>query len=403
MSALDSNFNPSKSNIEMRQKLGYPRLLSGDMTNLGTTLPPQLPTLYPEDKTFTNYTDLNQRKKYYLNLPFYPFRTLSPRDVAMYSNKTSNATFDYASPLFPAHTQFNFVLKRRKLENMLDYMLPFNLDPSLGHSLAKLNDDQRKIALTFNVGTGAAQTTHVITKVEIQLHNLYLQVIRLKYRNISPERPLSNIFTSYRTIFTPVQKVSLHSYNLSWETAVRPHAVYIGFVKEADIQHLEDNKVFHTPGIYYRPAYLKTMRVYLGNTDSSNIFENFNLENLNNNGLDYTHHNYEKYLQHKYFLPEGEKNYFEHTRKNIIPTPISGVLGKGLFNIFPLSLDSDILTHSPSSNLGVISTSALRLELELEPVPQTVTWYLFYTFVYLNKITFQGSTVKQDVTVEYLK
>jgi hypothetical protein len=127
------------------------------------------------------------------------------------------------------------------------------------------------------------------------------------------------------------------------------------------------------------------------------------LENLNINGLDYTHHNYEKYLQHKYFLPEGEKNYFEHTRKNIIPTPISGVLGKGLFNIFPLSLDSDILTHSPSSNLGVISTSALRLELELEPVPQTVTWYLFYTFVYLNKITFQGSTVKQDVTVEYLK
>jgi hypothetical protein len=60
---------------------------------------------------------------------------------------------------------------------------------------------------------------------------LYMQVIRLRFKNINPERPLPNIYNSYRTIFTPLQRVSLHSYDLSWDSHSRPVAVFISFIK----------------------------------------------------------------------------------------------------------------------------------------------------------------------------
>ena len=58
-----------------------------------------------------------------------------------------------------------------------------------------------------------------------------LQVIRLKYKSISPERPLVNLFNSYRSVFTPMQKVSLHTYGVTWDGDAIPTCVYISFVK----------------------------------------------------------------------------------------------------------------------------------------------------------------------------
>ena len=57
------------------------------------------------------------------------------------------------------------------------------------------------------------------------------QVIRIKYHKISPERPLANLFTSYRTVFTPLRQVSSYTYNLAWESQTTPNAMYISFVK----------------------------------------------------------------------------------------------------------------------------------------------------------------------------
>ena len=58
-----------------------------------------------------------------------------------------------------------------------------------------------------------------------------LKVNRLRYKGMSPEKPLSNIFTSYRTNFTAMPQVALHLYDLSWESNSRPLAVFIGFIK----------------------------------------------------------------------------------------------------------------------------------------------------------------------------
>lgn len=55
--------------------------------------------------------------------------------------------------------------------------------------------------------------------------------MRLRYKGISPEKPLSNIYTSYRTNFTAMPKVALHTYDLGWESNSRPTSIFIGFIK----------------------------------------------------------------------------------------------------------------------------------------------------------------------------
>jgi len=51
---------------------------------------------------------------------------------------------------------------------------------------------------------------------------------------------------------------------------------------------------------------------------------------------------------------------------------------------------------------GVITTSPLRIEVELQPVP-AIQWHMFYTFLYLNKIMFTGSRVNQEIAFDYLR
>jgi hypothetical protein len=123
--------------------------------------------------------------------------------------------------------------------------------------------------------------------------------------------------------------------------------------RQTDIQHVESDNLFHTPGVFYRPESLKTMTVLQGNTESRIVYKNFNLENLNSNNLDWSHFLYQKYLQYKKFIPFNETNYFSHTALNKIPNPAQTTDSKGFFNIFPLDLDpiSDEL-KIPSTNLG---------------------------------------------------
>jgi hypothetical protein len=123
--------------------------------------------------------------------------------------------------------------------------------------------------------------------------------------------------------------------------------------RESDIQYVESNNLFHTPGVFYRPESLKTMNVLLGNTESRIVYKNFNLENLNSNDLDPTHYMYQKYLQYNRFIPPHEKNYFSHTALNTRPETPSTTENKGLFNVFPLDLMSvSDEFKKPNTNLG---------------------------------------------------
>jgi hypothetical protein len=122
--------------------------------------------------------------------------------------------------------------------------------------------------------------------------------------------------------------------------------------RDTALQHVNTNNVFHTPGVYYRPAELKSMRCLLGNTEVRTIYQNFELLNLNINSPDRSHHLYTRYLQTQKFIPPGDVNYFEHSSTNNVPTEPSKTEGKGAFNVFALSLTSDELDRTSSSSLG---------------------------------------------------
>jgi hypothetical protein len=201
--------------------------------------------------------------------------------------------------------------------------------------------------------------------------------------------------------------------------------IYLFFnIRETSVQHQDTDRIFHTPGIYYRPTNLKRMACVLGNSEIRKVYNNFELNNLNSNNHDRTHMLYVQYLKYNRFLPPDECNYFAHMTTNILPdAPGVTTLQKGAVNLFPLDLSSEDLNKASSSALGlfiiiisyiiiyslqiciflgVVTQSPLRLELEFEPVP-TNTWFLMQTFIYSNQITFTGQKTKQDVVYDHLK
>ena len=114
-----------------------------------------------------------------------------------------------------------------------------------------------------------------------------------------------------------------------------------------------NDRVFHTPGIYYRPQNLKRMTCLYGNSEIRSVFNNFDLDNLHVNKIDRTHEMYERYLKYHRFLPPTERNYFAHmVTNNLVEDPGSTTAQKGAVNLFPLDLNSEDLNKTSSSALG---------------------------------------------------
>ena len=122
-------------------------------------------------------------------------------------------------------------------------------------------------------------------------------------------------------------------------------------------------------GIYYRPASLKSMTVLVGNTEKRQVYKNFELSNLHQNLPDFSHANYEYYLENNYFIPPpsssssssssssddaagGRRNYWAHSISNLVPSAPSTTDDKGLFNVFPLDLTSLDAKSTAASTLG---------------------------------------------------
>lgn len=181
---------------------GYPRLLSGDLRTVNVDreafIKKHQAILFPETPVATSWTNIDRAKRYYLSFPQYPFRTLCPRDMNMLNAKQND--FDGNSPLFPAHTQINFLFRKRRNVNFLNFMLPFSLPHGLGSTAKTLTLEQKVQATTFTVRTPAVaarpavvaaegvqaraavpavaafDTNYRINRVTINVQDMYLQV-----------------------------------------------------------------------------------------------------------------------------------------------------------------------------------------------------------------------------------
>jgi hypothetical protein len=167
------------------QCAGYPRWLSGDLKDLTKVAERTQTHLFPGVMNDRPWEDVQQFKRYQLSFPFYPFRTLCPRELANLKI-TQKHEFDSSSPIIPANTQINIVFNRRNQEKLINYILPFNLNMALGTSNIQLTDDERQQALTFSVltppaagaaaGAVATRQNYVISQVAIVIKDMYLQV-----------------------------------------------------------------------------------------------------------------------------------------------------------------------------------------------------------------------------------
>ena len=72
------------------------------------------------------------------------------------------------------------------------------------------------------------------------------------------------------------------------------------------------------------------------------------------------------------------------------------------FSCHPTPFSYSTHNNKKKTISGVITTSPLRIEVELQPVP-TVQWHMIYTFLYLNKITFTGSRIHQEINFDILR
>ena len=92
----------------------------------------------------------------------------------------------------------------------------------------------------------------------------------------------------------------------------------------------------------------------MGNTEKREIYKQFELKNLNTNAMDYTHYTYQNYLENNFFIPPGDQAFFAHMKNRNIPLAPTANDEKGLFNCFPLALDSQELLNrkNVSANLG---------------------------------------------------
>ena len=219
VSAIEQNFNPNRQDIFRKEKsgksqytlfyffifsfifsfiffAGYLRLMSSNYTE--KIFDKQRPVFFSGADADAPWTDTDAATRFYLNFPFYPFRTLNPRDtVILRPSKSSSPSslsfnsgmdFDYASCLLPAHTQLSITMKRRR--ELLNYMVPMQLVPTMGDNSDSMTQEERQAALTFTVtqppapgaaaGAPAVRITYRITSVQITLNDMVLLVSRKK-------------------------------------------------------------------------------------------------------------------------------------------------------------------------------------------------------------------------------
>lgn len=137
-------------------------------------------TLFPGDNTAYTY-EATKYRRHLLSFPMYPFRTLCPRDAQDMLGNSSRiiSEFDQTSPMFPANTQINLKFTRRPQADLINYMLPTNLNLDLGASNNVLTQAQRNAALNFTVippEANAVAVQYIINSVTVNIQDMYLQV-----------------------------------------------------------------------------------------------------------------------------------------------------------------------------------------------------------------------------------
>jgi hypothetical protein len=113
-------------------------------------------TIFPGKQCEYPWRDTDRYKRHHLAFPFFPFRTLHPRELNTMDVSGANETIDKSSPIFPGNTQINLSFHRRQQNTLINFIYPYNLNTEIGSQANTLDQDQRNEALTFKIPNPAA-------------------------------------------------------------------------------------------------------------------------------------------------------------------------------------------------------------------------------------------------------
>jgi hypothetical protein len=156
--------------------------------------------LFPGKQADTPWRDTERYKRHHLAFPFFPFRTLHPRELNTMDIAGASEPIDKNSPIYPGNTQINLSFHRRQQNTLINFIYPYNLNTELGSQANTLDQGQRDEALTFRIpAAAAAPVLHVfdedgnevepaqqpqppatinstIVNVTVNIRSIYLQV-----------------------------------------------------------------------------------------------------------------------------------------------------------------------------------------------------------------------------------
>jgi len=135
---------------------------------------------FPEPSANAPWADVSVINRFNLTFPYYPFRTLSPRD--MHLTRQAGTPFETSSPLFPAHTQLNLTFKRKSKKDLLDYMVAEKLKTELGNTTGRMTEAQRQEALAYGGPGLNPAAPHTVLSVRVKLDDIYLMVRKVDKR-----------------------------------------------------------------------------------------------------------------------------------------------------------------------------------------------------------------------------
>jgi hypothetical protein len=163
--------------------------------------------LFPGKQADTPWRDTERYKRHHLAFPFFPFRTLHPRELNTMDIAGASEPIDKNSPIYPGNTQINLSFHRRQQNTLINFIYPYNLNTELGSQANTLDQGQRDEALTFKVPNPAAGAAAVpvlnvfdedgneiapaqqpqppatinstIVNVTVNIRSIYLQVLKI--------------------------------------------------------------------------------------------------------------------------------------------------------------------------------------------------------------------------------
>lgn len=331
MANVEHSFVSSPSLAETRRQYGFFPGINPELAEMETVLSSQL------EQWGMSASGETGKRVYYGRIPCFPFRGLSPvRERELQRNLGGDVLM---KPMIPPGVDVRVALRKSKIP-LLNLLFHEDQDYTVGSENKKNDDAKYKEWLNKTAfGIDATKTEYLrVISVSVEMSKVELVYKRMT-GSLFTDKPLTNFFTCYRSVLSKLENSSVQKIQLVWDVAEQPTAVYFFFIRDYEYHFKEANKLSVSPCHAYRPKTLKKLVVYDNSTPQRVLYQNFELDNLNQEKTnDKSWLRYEEYMIRNRFLQHGVHTRRFFNAKQVITDTVLETGDRGNFSIFPLDL-----------------------------------------------------------------